>query len=207
MRLYLIHGRGTGSKARSFEQRRTALSVLRYRPFRPLLFDARLLSQELTVPDRHQVELTQLLGRICRRLIPIAQRQQIVLTFQIPSQPLVVHGKRIILDWIFSTFVDYVLNGTPAYGTVSLGVNSDSDGNYCMSIMGAAPPSILNFLSVSYPEVDDNLTRKICIEKHRGFSTAKLLLVLHGGSVTVKKQENLGTNIKVWLPLGFGAPT
>jgi|GEM_PF-4730319 len=206
MRLYLIRGRGTGGRARDFGQRRTALSVPRYRPFRPLLFDARLLSQELPVPDRQPVELTQLLGHICRRLIPVAQRQQIVLTFQIPSQPLVIQGKRIILDWIFSTFVDYVLNGTPAYGTASLEVNRDFDGNYRMSIVGAAPPSVLNFFSAPCPEVDDSQARKIAVEKHRGFSIAKLLLVLHGGSVTVKRKENLGTDVRVWLPPGFGAP-
>lgn len=207
MRLYLIRGRGAGGKARSFGRRRTTLSAPKYRPFRPLLFDARLLSQKLTVLDRQPVELARLLGHICNRLTPVAQRQQLVLTFQRPPQPLVIQGRRVVLEWIFSTIVDYILNDIPAHGTVSLTMNSDSDGNYRMSIIGTGPPSILRFISAPCPEVDDNEARKNWAEKRRGFSMAKLLLAFHGGHIAVKRKEDLGIDIKVWLPLDFSAPT
>ena len=201
MALHLIRGRGTGSTAQRQGQRHHAHLPLGLRSLRPLLFDARLLSPTHTALETQSVELRQLLRQVYRRFAPIAQRQHILLTLQLPSPPPEVHGPPVVLDWIFSTFVGYALSDTRVRTEVALTAVVHTNCTCSIHVTSTSLPSTPSLFPARWNKDDRTHPAIHLIEEHSWFLVARSLLASCGGAITVKRNGIPGTDIIVTLPL------
>ena len=201
MALHLIRGRRMSTTVRCVGQRRFPLAITGRGSLPPLLFDARNLSQELVATDKRPVELTHILRQVYRRFLPIAQRRQTFLFLQLFPQPFVIEGKPIVLDWVFSTFVDYALNETPAHGEVSLSAMVCADGNVNITVASACMTPILSGSFVPGSEGrSPHTTNKFWNGERTGITTANMLIEAHGGCISVDSNQYHGTDVVVILP-------
>jgi hypothetical protein len=138
---------------------------------------------------------------VYRRFSPIAQRRQIFLHFEAFPQRLEVQGKPVALDWVLSILVDYALNDAPTYGEVVLTTARCADHKCRVGISCLSQNSPYKGLPTPWATDKRERSTKTRIEQHVGFSTAMMLIELHGGRIIVKTNGEGRSEVIVILPL------
>ena len=117
-----------------------------------------------------------------------------------------VHGDKGMLKQLMRILVDNAIKYTPAGGKISLGLTNDGK-NSVLSVSDTGP----GITAEELPRIFDRFYRSDKARKAQssghglGLSIARIIVVAHGGRMTVRSKEGVGTTFLVRLPLSTGA--
>ncbi|MBL6853065.1 MAG: hypothetical protein ISS15_18695 [Alphaproteobacteria bacterium] len=114
----------------------------------------------------------------------------------------VLRGDSRALKQILLNFLSNAVKFTPEGGSVSVSTALEPDGALCLSVkdsgIGMTPSGIAIALS-PFGQIDSHLARK-----HQGtglgLPICKSLMELHGGTITIESEPNLGTTLTARFP-------
>jgi len=152
--------------------------------------------------DEERIDVSALL-QACRKLVGERARQSgLRLSMQKDAMTRYVLGDLTRLKQILLNLLTNAIKFTPRGGTVALTVKRLANGETLFVVkdtgIGMAPDEIWRALEV-FGQADTGLSRK-----HEGTGLGLPLAVrlaqLHGGSLTIDSQKNVGTTVRVRLP-------
>jgi len=155
------------------------------------------------------VDLRVLLDSIVEKFSLQAQKGEVNLTLDLPTDlpTLVADGDR--LAQVFTNLVDNALRHTPAHGQVTIQVLSvPAEVEIRVADTGSGIPSdAVPHIFERFYQAD---LSRAGGEKHRaglGLAIVHEIVAAHSGRITVRSQEGLGTTFIVQLPLAQPAAT
>lgn len=121
-----------------------------------------------------------------------------------PEAPrLPYHGDRRRLIQILVNILSNSIKFTGRNGTVTLSVESDMEGGYIVTVSDTG----IGISSENIPKVFERFGR-ITDRQTRGIEgiglglpLTKALVELHGGSITIESEPNVGTTVRLWFPI------
>jgi signal transduction histidine kinase len=113
-----------------------------------------------------------------------------------------LRGDARAIKQILLNFLSNAVKFTPEGGSVSVSTVLDGGGTLCLSVkdsgIGMKPADIAIALS-PFGQIDSHLARK-----HQGtglgLPICKSLMELHGGTITIESEPNLGTTLTARFP-------
>jgi signal transduction histidine kinase len=147
------------------------------------------------------IELPQVIAKVSRMLEGQFERSQVVLTTEVDPMLPPIHGDERRMRQIMLNLLSNAAKFTPAGGRVRL--SAFHDGSQIAVVIedsgiGMAPDEIRVALE-RFGQVDSRLARK-----HEGaglgLPLAKKLTELHGGSLAIESEVNVGTRITMTFP-------
>jgi signal transduction histidine kinase len=122
---------------------------------------------------------------------------------EVPADLPDVHGDELRIKQIILNLLSNAIKFTPAAGTVTIHAEQSASGLFLevsdtgIGIAEADLPKVLE----RFGQVDNNLSRK-----HHGtglgLPLVKQLIELHGGSLSIMSEVNVGTTVTIAFPLG-----
>lgn len=123
-----------------------------------------------------------------------------------PLEHGTVRGDKGMLKQLLRILVDNAIKYTPAGGTITLGLTND-DVQSVLSVADTGP----GISAEELPRIFDRFYRSDKARKAQssghglGLSIARIIVVAHGGKMTVRSKEGVGTTFMVKLPLAGAA--
>lgn|GEM_PF-433742 len=146
--------------------------------------------------------IVYLIEEICQSVIPYAQQKSLTLEFDTMEEEIITAVdvdkiERIILN-LLSNAIKYTKPG----GKVSIIVwNKYDKVNICVKDTGiGVPKDMQKSIFERYQQVDSSLTKGI-EGSGLGLSIVKSFVELHGGSIKLKSEPNIGSNFHISLPI------
>ncbi len=123
-----------------------------------------------------------------------------------PLEHGAIHGDKGMLKQLMRILVDNAIKYTPAGGKITLGLeNNGMESVLSVTDTGAG------ITAEELPRIFDRFYRSDKARKAQssghglGLSIARIIVVAHGGKMTVRSKEKVGTTFMVKLPLHAGA--
>jgi len=131
-----------------------------------------------------------------------ADAGKVRLSRSIAADAVVVRGDARAIKQILLNFLSNAVKFTPEGGTVCVGTTLDADGGLALTVkdsgIGMKPSDIAIALS-PFGQIDSHLARK-----HQGtglgLPICKSLMELHGGSIAIESEPNVGTTLTARFP-------
>ncbi len=167
-----------------------------------LLILTKMDAEEDTIQTKFDVcNLTEMVTEICKNLWPIAVKRDITLLSNICEGTLVLADADRLWQGIYN-IVDNAIKYTKEYGTVKVTMTK-SNSNAIISVED-------NGIGMSEGELDKIFDRFYRVDKARsretggtglGLSIALASINIHGGSINVTSEPNMGSKFEIVLPL------
>ncbi len=154
------------------------------------------------------VDVASLAGDVVRRAVPLAQSQQVTVTYQPAKGPMVVEADPDRLQQVLLILLDNALKHTPAGGQVAVAARAQGSDAW-LEVTDSGP----GIDAAHLPRVFDRFYR---VDRARaradggtglGLAIAKSLVEAHGGQLTLANAPGAGTRAAVRLPLAQQAPS
>jgi len=156
--------------------------------------DKKTLMLEMEVFDP-----TEIISAVYRDARLLSSAHQFTLS---PLEHCMVHGDKGMLKQLMRILVDNAIKYTPADGNITLGLmRNDEECVLSVTDTGAG------ITSEELPRIFDRFYRSDKARKAQssghglGLSIARIIVVAHGGKMTVRSKEGVGTTFMVRLPL------
>jgi two-component system phosphate regulon sensor histidine kinase PhoR len=158
-----------------------------------------LSAAESKVPEKREVNLSELLQGVMTRLQEQADRQGVALTAKIPGG-IVTMASADQMDQVFLNLIDNAIKYTPEHGRVSVTAEQrDGELTVIVSDTGIGiPQQDLPRIFERFYRVDRARSRQTG-GTGLGLSIVKHIVESHGGHVTVESDFNCGTTFTVKL--------
>lgn len=146
-------------------------------------------------------DLVEVVGRVCETMSPLAAQQGIVLTCEVPEEPMLVTGSADQLERALLNLVSNAVKYTPAGGSVTGTVRRDGDE----AVVEVRDTGI----GIADDEVEQLFARFFRASSAReraisgvglGLSIVHEIVTAHGGHIDVTSTLGEGTNFVVRLP-------
>jgi len=132
-----------------------------------------------------------------------AESSGIALTVAVDNDLPAFLGDQRAIAQILVNLLTNAVKFTPAGGTIALTIRH-ADGFFVLGVADTGigiPANMLNRLGTPFLQVQSSMTRS-----HEGtglgLALTKSLVALHGGTLSIESQENVGTTVTVSLPQG-----
>lgn len=146
--------------------------------------------------------IVYLIEEIAQSVIPYAEQKSLTLEFDTMSEEIITSVdidkiERIILN-LLSNAIKYTNPG----GKISINISEKNNKVHILvkDTGIGIPKHMLNNVFERYQQVDSSLTRGI-EGSGLGLSIVKSFVGLHGGTIKVKSEENVGSEFHVILPI------
>jgi signal transduction histidine kinase len=148
------------------------------------------------------IDFTKFLDEIHKQSEILASRKEIMVTIQIPDEPIYIHGDRLHLRRLFFNLLDNAIKFTPQKGRIDLIIRSEDKkvvvtvSDTGIGILEEDLPEIFNrFFRGEKKGTDDESGSGL------GLSIALSIAKVHKGEILVKSEPGKGTTFHVILPL------
>jgi len=149
-----------------------------------------------------EIHFTEFLDEIHKQSEILASRKEIMVTIQIPDEPIYVHGDRLHLRRLFFNILDNAIKFTPQKGKIGLIIRSEDKkvvvtvSDTGIGISKEDLPEIFNrFFRGEKKGTDDESGSGL------GLSIALSIAKIHNGEIQVNSEPGKGTTFHVILPL------
>ncbi len=162
------------------------------------------LEQGKVTLQLQQVHLTGWLNEVYQNFIPLAERKQIQFDWLLPEVEVWVNMDPAQMEKVLNNLLSNAFKCTPVGGRISLNVSVSEDNRVSISVEDTGQgltPEQLSHLFERFYQSDPNRGGSGV-----GLSLAKSLIELHGGTITVSSEPQVGTSFSVWLPLQAAVP-
>ena len=168
---------------------------------------SRILAGKIMI-EPVRIELGPVITNVLAAFHPDAAAQGIVLTADLPQQPVILHADEVRIQQIGSNLVSNAIKFTPSGGSVRvlLTVENEAAVIRVRDTGQGIPPELLQHVFERYRQVDGESSKQ-----HRGLglglSIVKHLVELHGGTIAALSEGlGKGTELVVTLPLEAASP-
>jgi two-component system cell cycle sensor histidine kinase PleC len=152
--------------------------------------------------DSQDFSLDEILESVAAMLRAEAQRSDVTVDLELDPEPVTVRGDAAKLRQAFANLIGNAVKFTAPGGRVGVKCACDQDGAIVVSIhdtgVGMDPEDIELALS-PFGQVDGARTRWR-EGTGLGLPIAKALIELHGGTLAITSEKNVGTHVIVKLP-------
>jgi signal transduction histidine kinase len=150
--------------------------------------------------EYEKIDIIELIKSVIEKNRPLAQIKGINIETRLLELPAIVHGNKIELQRVFFNILDNAIKYTRVGGLISISDKVVSD-KYILTIADSGigiPKDILNKIFNPFFRGD--------VSRHTsgaglGLTLSKKIIENHKGVITIKSQENKGTNVTISLSL------
>jgi signal transduction histidine kinase len=169
------------------------------------LFDFTRLEYLDQAPSREPLDLRRLLQRLVEGVRPQADAKQVQMVLEMPDEPCIADIDSHLLTRAIENLLDNALRHTPSGGTVRVACARDPNGiRFSVADTGPGIPA------ADLPNLFRPLYRGETSRNRRtggaglGLTTARRVLLAHGGDLTAENGPNGGALFRGTLPAASG---
>lgn len=150
-------------------------------------------------PKHEPVFINELVTSVVEKNKKLAQMKEIIIETKIES-PSIILGNRIELNRVFFNILDNAIKYTPQNGTISIS-GKIAFNKYVLTVSDngiGIPANILNKIFDPFFRGDVSRNTE---GAGLGLTLSKKIIENHKGTISIKSEENKGTNVTISLPI------
>ncbi|CAG0956723.1 MAG: GAF domain-containing protein [Anaerolinea sp.] len=167
------------------------------------LLDVSRFERGVVELDREPTALQSLIEDVVNVQKPHADLKSLALLVQLPETPIINYVDRSRITQVLTNLVVNAINYTPEGGTITVGLETATSPDLNQTVI------FVQDTGVGIPATQiDHIFEPFYRSKYGnirgtglGLTISKEIITLHGGSIEVRSQENVGTHFTVTLPL------
>jgi len=163
---------------------------------------AKIESGETTIENETQFDVLSAVEASCTMLRPLAARQNVSLSIDVPDYVVSVHAVERMVRQVLINILSNAIKYTPPEGTVCLNFERHTNGVFIITVRDTGigmTPEEMKIAMVPFGQVNSKLSG-VHAGTGLGLPLAKAMMEMHGGALAMRSQSGRGTSVALTFP-------